>query len=105
MSKHLYDVISFDFQKAFDKAPHQYIINAISHLGICGEALVWSALFLAERSQQIRVGSHYSFVCNVMSGTVQRNILGQDFYIILNNSAKFIKLAISCLRRRFQIYF
>ena len=86
MSKHLYDVISFDFQKAFDKAPHHYIINAISLLGICFKALLWSASFLAERTQQIRVGSHYSSVCNVISGTVQGSILSPDFYIILSNS-------------------
>ena len=86
MSIHSYDVISFDFQKAFDKAPHQYIINAISQLGICGKVLLWSASFLAECTQQIRVGSHYSSVCNVISGTVQGSILGPDFCIILSNS-------------------
>ena len=86
MSKHPYDVISFDFQKAFDKAPHQYIINAISQLGICGKALLWSASFLAERTQQIRIGSHYSSVYNVIPDTVQGSILGPNFNIILSNS-------------------
>ena len=48
--------------------------------------MLWSTSFLAERSQQIRVGSHYSSVCNVKSSTVQGSILGPDFYIILSNS-------------------
>ena len=74
------------FQKAFDKASHQYIINAISQLGICGKALLWAASFFAERTQKMRVGSHYSSVCKVISGRVQGSILGLIFYVILSNS-------------------
>ena len=106
ISKHPYDVISFDFQKAFDKAPHQYIINAISQLRICGKALLWSTSFLAERTQQIRVSSNnYSSVCNVISSTVQGSILGPNFYIILSNSLLSLLSSRSVAYvERFQIY-
>jgi hypothetical protein len=32
---HAYDMVSIDFMKAFDKAPHHRVLNALSLLGIC----------------------------------------------------------------------
>ena len=36
---HPINVILFDFTKAFDKAPHRAVINALAERGVCGTAL------------------------------------------------------------------
>jgi hypothetical protein len=38
---HPYNVVSFDFQKAFDKAPHQDVIDALVRVGVNDQALSW----------------------------------------------------------------
>ena len=35
---HAYDMISVDFKKAFDKAPHHHVLHALGGMGICGAA-------------------------------------------------------------------
>ena len=57
---HAYDIISFDFAKAFDKAPLDAVINALSEYGICETPLKWFISFLTGRTQQVRVGESYS---------------------------------------------
>ena len=79
---HAYDILSFDFKKAFDKTPHDRVINAAAKLGICDSALGWLASFLADRTQQVRIGDSYSESVNVSSGVVQGSSLGPDLYTI-----------------------
>ena len=38
--------IFFDFSKAFDKVPHQRLLNKLSHYGIGGSTLVWIQSYL-----------------------------------------------------------
>ena len=40
---HCYDIISFDFLKAFDKAPHSHVIKELAALSIGGKTLGWFA--------------------------------------------------------------
>ena len=35
---HAYDIISVDFKKAFDKAPHHHVLLALSDMEMCGAA-------------------------------------------------------------------
>ena len=54
--KHPYDIMSFDFKKAFEKVPHQKVISELAVKGITGQALEWFSSFLSERTHQVRVG-------------------------------------------------
>ena len=45
-----YYFISFDFQKAFDKTPHDLVIRAAAGLGVSDKALGWLVSFLAGRT-------------------------------------------------------
>jgi ribonuclease P/MRP protein subunit RPP40 len=85
-SNHAYDIIAFDFCKAFDKAPHQSVINAASSNGIKGTALKWLACFLTYRTQQVKVGKSLSTTSKVVSGVVQGSVLGPVLFVILTNS-------------------
>ena len=53
---HAYDIITFDFVKAFDKALCDADINALSEHGIRGTPLKWFLSFLTVRTQQVHVG-------------------------------------------------
>ena len=52
-----YDIVCFDFKKAFDKVPNSRILQAVSVTGICDNALAFLAGFLEGRLQVVRVGT------------------------------------------------
>jgi hypothetical protein len=47
------ECILLDFSKAFDKVPHQRLLNKCSYYGIRGNTLLWIASFLQCRTQQV----------------------------------------------------
>ena len=79
-SKQVYDLIAFDFAKAFDKAPHASVIKAAANHSINNTALVWLISFLPDRTLCVRVSNHYSGNAKVMSGVVQGSTLGPILY-------------------------
>ena len=83
---HAYDIISVDFKKTFDKAPHHHVLRALSDVGICGAAYDWFVSFQSKRTQQVRVGNQLSASCNVTSGIVQGSCLDPVLYTILTDS-------------------
>ena len=83
---HCCDIISFDFLKAFDKAPHSHVIRELAALGIGGKTLGWFVSFLSNRTQQVKVANSLSVKCGVISGTIQGSELGHILYSVLNNS-------------------
>jgi hypothetical protein len=85
-SGHPFDVVSFDFKKAFDKAPHKSVIEALAGIGVCGKALAWFASFLEGRLQQVRVGSTYLATMCVTSGVVQGSVVGPVLYTVLTDN-------------------
>ncbi len=83
---HCYDIISFDFLKAFDKDLHSHVIRELAALGIGGKTRGWFVSFLSNRSQQVKVTNSLSIKCSVISGTIQGSVLGPILYTVLNNS-------------------
>ena len=79
---HSYNLLSFDFMKAFDKVPHSEVHNAVSALGIGGKALEWLDSFLANRTFRVRIDESISASADVTSGIIQGTSLGLIFYTI-----------------------
>ena len=80
-----YDIMSFDFKKAFEKVPLQKVIFELAVKGITGRALEWFSSFLSERTNQVRVRIHLPSVKEVTSSVVEGSVLGPDhsFYTVL----------------------
>jgi hypothetical protein len=54
---HYVDCIYMDFQKAFDKVPHNRLLEKIKSYGIVGPTLNWIKDFLKNRTQKVMVKS------------------------------------------------
>ncbi len=67
-----YDLISFDFAEAFDKAPHVSVIEAAADHGADNETLVYIARFLAERTFCVRIDDHYSGIAKVRDALLHK---------------------------------
>ena len=65
------DVIYMDFAKAFDKVPHQRLLNKLTAYGIEGKLLNWIANFLYGRCQRVKVINSFSTFSPVTSGIPQ----------------------------------
>ena len=86
IDEHPYDIVCFDFKKAFDKIPHYCILQAVSRAGMCDYALAWLASFLEDRSQVVRVGNSYSSPAEITSGLVQGSRIGPAlFTLVIDN--------------------
>ena len=67
---HCYDIISFNFLKAFDKAPHSHVIRELAALDIGGKTFDWFVNFLSNCTQQVKVANSLPIKCGVISGTI-----------------------------------
>ena len=54
------DIIYTDFEKAFDRVPHQRLLLKMKILGITGKTLSWIETFLSERQQCLGVKNECS---------------------------------------------
>ena len=50
MAQYAYDIVSFHFKAAFDKALHNLVIEALANKGVSGNALSWYASFLTGKT-------------------------------------------------------
>ena len=62
------DVIYTDFEKAFDKIPHNRLMYKLKLYGLSEKLLLWIHAFLCFRTQRVRVNGAFSSIQPVLSG-------------------------------------
>ena len=93
------DVIYLDFQKAFNKVPHQRLLLKLKAHGIGNDVINWIEKWLTHRRQRVIVGGEISKWNSVLNGVPQGSVLGPILFLIYINdleddiSSKILKSA------------
>ena len=70
------DIIYLDFQKAFDKVPHQRLISKLKSHGMANSIINWIEQWLKDRRQRVVVDGEVSGWKSVLRRVPQGYVLG-----------------------------
>ena len=76
------DVIYTDFEKAFDKIPHNGLLYKLQASALNKNLISWIQDFLNNRTQFVTVNGQYSKLFKVLSGIPQGSVLGPILFLI-----------------------
>ena len=79
------DIIYLDFQKAFDKVPHQRSILKLKAHGVGDGIIYWIEQWLTDRRQRVVLDGEVSNWKSVLSGVPQGSVLGPLLCLIYTN--------------------
>ena len=68
--------IIMDLSKAFDWLPHGLLIAKLRAYGLSVKASALVSIYLSDRKQTVKLGSHYSEWSNITKGVPQGSIMG-----------------------------
>ena len=99
------DVIYLDFCKAFDKVPHQRLLQKLYAYGIRGKVHTWVKEFLSGREQRVIVNGSQSTWINITSGIPQGSVLGPVLFLVfINDLPEVIKVLIKLFADDAKLY-
>ena len=79
------DVIYLDFQKAFDKVPHQRLILKLKSHGMGNSIVNWIEQWLTDRKQRVVVDGEVSSWKSVLSWVPQGSVVGPILFLVYIN--------------------
>ena len=76
------DVVYLDFQKAFDKVPHQRLLIKLKAHGIGNDVINWIEKWLIHRRQRVIVDGEISNWKSILCGVPQGSVLSPIMFLI-----------------------